>query len=293
MLRKRNLFLMGGALIVAALSFYTDPDSHGYSTIFGFLAIAQGLWAVVAAHLARKWLLDYNEADQRQLFKIAKGTPQGAGLALIAMAIVFAALLMAFAPRAHAGGFDQYGSTLTREIDRTWSDHPDRPALAALVEQESGWKVGARLKSNREEGAGLGQITRAWAPDGTLRFDNLATMQQRIPELSWSTIYQRPDLQLRALVIMAKDAATPFRHAPDWLLFGDAAYNGGIGGVQRERRACGMTAGCDPGRWFGNVDGHCLKSHKNLYGNLSPCMINREHVRQVFRVRRLHYVGRI
>ena len=305
-LRYRFLFLLVGTLVAAGFSFYSDPDS-GLSTLLGGLAIAQGVWAVAASHWARKALTDYPEADQRRLFAKAAEDPVGAGLALIALAIVFVGLLLVFAPRAHAdtlpAGFATYGPILKAEQAKYWGDHPDPAILAALVEQESCaslksprcWNPAARLKSAREEGAGMGQITRAYRADGSLRFDALAGLRGQygadLAGLSWDTIYQRPDLQLRALVLMSRDSARTFRGAPAWLAFGDAGYNGGVAGVQKERRACKLSAGCDPGQWFGHVEAHCLKSRQPIYGNRSACDINREHVRNVLLVRRAKYVG--
>lgn len=303
-MRHRLLFLIGGALAAAAISYMTDPDS-GLSTALGGLAILQGVWALGAAHWGRKALTDYPEADQRRLFAKASESPTGAGLALIALAIVFVGLLMVFAPRAHAAtlpaGWGIYGPTLKAEQRAYWPDHPDPVILASLVEQESCvslksprcWNPGARLKSAREEGAGMGQLTRAWRADGSLRFDALASLTQQYSDelsgLSWGTVYTRPDLQLRAVVLLARDSARPFRAAPDWLAFGDAAYNGGPAGVQRERRACKMSARCNPGLWFGNVERLCLKSRQPLYAGRSACDINREHVRNVLIVRRAKY----
>ena len=141
----------------------------------------------------------------------------------------------------------------------------------------------------------MGQITRAYRADGSLRFDALAGLRDQygadLSGLSWDTVYSRPDLQLRALVLMSRDAARPFRGSTAWLHFGDAGYNGGVAGVQKERRACKLSAGCDPARWFGHVEAHCLKSRQPLYGGRSACDINREHVRNVFLVRRAKYVG--
>lgn len=307
LLRHRHLFLIGGAILAAVASFLTDPDAHGLSTLLGGLAIIQGIWAVAAAHWGRKALTDYPEADQRRLFAKASETPTGAGLALIALAIVFVGLLLVFAPRAHAGtlpaGFATYGPVLKAEQRQFWSDHPDPAVLAALVEQESCvslkspkcWNPGARLKTDREEGAGMGQITRAYRADGSVRFDALADLRSQygaeLSGLSWDTVYKRPDLQLRAVVLMSRDAARPFRGSTGWLHFGDAGYNGGVDGVQKERRACKLSAGCDPARWFGHVEAHCLKSRQPLYGNRSACDINREHVRNVLLVRRAKYVG--
>ena len=303
--RHRSLFLFGGAILAALASFWTDPDANGLSTLLGGLALIQGVWAVAASHWARKALTDYPEADQRRLFAKAAEDPVGAGLALIALAIVFVGLLLVFSPRAHAdtlpAGFATYGPILKAEQRAYWPGHPDPAALAALVEQESCasraacWNPGARLKTSREEGAGMGQLTRAYRADGSVRFDALADLRDQygaeLSGLSWDTVYKRPDLQLRAVVLMSRDAARPFRGSTGWLHFGDAGYNGGVAGVQRERRACKLSAGCDPAQWFAHVEAHCLKSRQPLYGNRSACDINREHVRNVFLVRRAKYVG--
>lgn len=303
-LRHRSIFLFGGVLLGALVSYFTDPDS-GLSTLLGGIALLQGVWAVAAAHWGRKALTDYPEADQRRLFAKAAESPTGAGLALIALAILFVGLLLVFSPRAHAdtlpAGFATYGPILKAEQRAHWPDHPDPAALAALVEQESCasraacWNPGARLKTSREEGAGMGQLTRAYRADGSVRFDALADLRNQygaeLSGLSWDTVYKRPDLQLRALVLMSRDSARTFRGAPAWLAFGDAGYNGGVAGVQKERRACKLSAGCDPSQWFGHVAAHCLKSRQPLYGGRSACDINREHVHNVFLVRRAKYVG--
>ncbi len=304
--RHRAWFLAGGSILALVLSVLSDPDS-GLATALGALSLIQGIAAVAAAHWARKALMDYPEADMRRLFSSARESSTGAGLALIAIAIIFVGLLLVFAPRAHATelplGFHKYGPALRAEQLRHWPGHSDPVLLAALVEQESCvsikssrcWNPGARLKSVHEEGAGMGQITRAYRKDGTVRFDSLAGMRKQygaeMGEWSWDNVYTRPDLQLRAIVLMSRDAARAFRPAPDALHFGDAGYNGGVGGVQKERRACQITYGCDAGRWFGHVERHCLKSRQPLYGTRSACDINREHVRNVFQVRRARYVN--
>lgn len=304
MCRHRALFLFGGAIVAAYLSYVSDPDS-GLATTLGGLAILQGVWAVGASHWARKALMDYPEADMRTLFAEAGRSATGAGLALIAIAIMFVGLLVVFAPRAHAAelppGALKYGPVLKAEQVKYWPSHPDPAVLASLVEQESCvslksarcWSPLARLKTDREEGAGVGQVTRAWRADGSLRFDTLADMRKKyepLAEWSWDNVYTRPDLQLRGVVLLSKESNAPFRAAPAMLAFGDAAYNGGAGGVQKERRACALTPGCDAGQWFGHVERHCLKSRQPLYGTRSACDINREHVRLTLLVRRDKYV---
>lgn len=302
--RHRSLALFGGSGLALWASLYSDPDG-GLATLLGALALAQGLWAVAASHLARKWLMDYPEADMRRLFARASESPTGSGLALIAIAITSFGLMMIFAPRAKADtlpiGFIKYGAVLKAEQVRYWPDHPRPALLAALVEQESCvsikskgcWNPAVKLKTAREEGAGMGMVTRAYRADGSLRFDALAGLRNQysgdLAELSWNNVYTRPDLQLRAMVLMSRDNASQFRTSPSMLEFGDAAYNGGASGTQKERRACKLTPGCDAGLWFGNVESHCLKSRQPLYGGRNACDINREHVRNVFLVRPCKY----
>lgn len=297
--RHRAFFLFGLSAVAAMLSYKTDPDS-GLATLLGGLAILQGVWAVGAAHWARKALMDYPEADMRKLFAKAAQGAVGAGLALIAIAIMFVGLLVVFAPRAHASeipaGALKYGPMLKVEQERHWPDHPDPALLYALVEQESCitlkhskcWNPKAQLKTDREEGAGMGQITRAYRADGSLRFDTLADLRSRyapLADVSWQTIYSRPDHQLRAMVLLNKESARPFRGTSGQYGFADAAYNGGVAGVQRERRACELSPGCNAREWFDNVEKHCLKSRQPIYGTRSACDINREHVRAVLLIR--------
>lgn len=314
-LRFRNLFLIGGSALVLAALFATDPDqSRGYvATKILLLALVTPLLAVAFAHLARKALHDYPEADARKLFAKAGEQPTGAGLALVALAIVIYGLLALFGSVARAQDVrtfippqaEQHRATLRHELASAWPDHPMPRSVPALVEHESCislkhsrcWNATSRLKSAREEGAGLGQITRAYNPDGSLRFDALAEMRSRHPELrelSWANVYQRPDLQLRTLVLMSRDnyrALGAITDPGQRLAFADAAYNGGLGGVQKDRRACQITAGCDPQRWFGHVEGTCTKSRSALYGQRSACDINRHHVRDVLLTRAPKYEG--
>lgn len=175
----------------------------------------------------------------------------------------------------------------------------------ALIEHESCislthskcWNSLSRLKTAREEGAGISQLTRAYNPDGSIRFDIIADLKakhtQALKDLSWSNVYQRPDLQIRAMVLLTKssyDRLTIPGIAPmDHIAFTDAAYNGGLGGVMKERRACGLSVNCDPRKWFSNVEKYCMKSKKPLYSGRSACDINRHHVYDVLNTRMPKY----
>lgn len=74
------------------------------------------------------------------------------------------------------------------------------------------------------------------------------------------------------------------------LAFADAAYNGGIGGLDTERRACKLSSSCDHTKWFDNVELFCMKSKTALYGNRSACDINRHHVKDVIIIRAPKYL---
>lgn len=300
MLRFRHVFMgLGSAAVLGAL-LATDPDK-GLMTGMLVMALATPVLAVAFAHLARKGLFDY--LDMQQLAEDAKTQP-GRGLVFLGVCIVIAALLGLFGRSAQAAvpaQAHQFLPVLSAELDRAWPGAPDRAYMGGLIDHESAcpaprscWKPTARLKSSREEGAGLGQLTRAWRKDGSLRFDKLAEMRQAHPalrELSWTTIYQRPDLQIRTMVVMVKADYQRFMSTAAALHFADAAYNGGWGGVQQERRACGLKAGCDPQRWFGHVERVCLKSRAPIYGNRSACDINRHHVHDVIHNRAPKYRG--
>jgi hypothetical protein len=191
----------------------------------------------------------------------------------------------------------QYLPMVSTEQSKLWPslDHPGY--LGGLIELESCislthskcWDPTSRLKTSREEGAGLGQLTRAYTRSGKIRFDTLSRLRTQyythLKELSWSNVYQRPDLQIRAIILLVKEnyqalqnlAANSFEQ----LAMADSAYNGGLRDVHRSRRLCGIKKDCDPKYWFNHVEHTCTKSTKALYAGRNPCQINRHHVRSV------------
>lgn len=106
---------------------------------------------------------------------------------------------------------------------------------------------------------------------------------------NWYNVYTRPDLQIRAVVLMVRDNYKYYRSsaASEWdaYAFSDAGYNGGTRDLNLERRACKMASDCDHTKWFGNVEKYCVKSKVALYGKRSPCDINRNHVNDVLNIR--------
>ncbi|WP_230678513.1 hypothetical protein, partial [Chromobacterium violaceum] len=96
---------------------------------------------------------------------------------------------------------------LSAAVAQHWPDMPSRSVLAAQVEQESGWRERAVLKTSREYGAGLGQFTKAYRADGGVRFDAIREMAARHPELrgwNWGNAFD-PRYQLTAMVLKNRD----------------------------------------------------------------------------------------
>lgn len=182
---------------------------------------------------------------------------------------------------------------LMPELDIPWY-------FGGLIEQESCislkhskcWNALSQLKTSRELGVGLGMITKAYREDGSVRFDALQEMKDsnkvELKDLSWDTLRDRPDLQIRTMVLQIRGNFNGLYLVTDKherLKMADSAYNGGKGGLNSDRRACGMAKGCDPQIWDGNVERYSMKSRKPIYGTRSPFSINREHVRNIFDLR--------
>lgn len=191
----------------------------------------------------------------------------------------------------------KYKEIIKKELDMYFPELYNYNYLPSLIEHESCislthkrcWEPTSQLKTSREEGAGLGQVTRAYKTDGSVRFDKLSEMaanyKNELKEAKWETIYQRPDIQIRLMVLMLRDIYKKLYTVtnPEYRMqMVDSAYNGGLGGVLKERRACNMSENCDPNIWFNNVEKYCLKSKKVLYGDRSACDISRHHTRDVF-----------
>jgi len=186
------------------------------------------------------------------------------------------------------------------ETDRIMPDLVFPQYIPALIEQESCislthskcWNPASRLKTTREEGAGLSQLTKAYNKDGTIRFDTLTELSRRyndeLKELSWSNVYSRPDLQIRAALLLISynyKSLSIIDSEYERIAMTDSAYNGGLSGLNRERRVCGLAKGCDPKVWFDNVENYCMKSKRVIYGARNACDINREHTTTTLKLR--------
>lgn len=322
-MRFRYIFIFFGSLLFIAAMFLTDPDGGmvdalkvGYyaTTIAALLTLASKLLPVLFAHLSRKALFDY--LDLQTLARKAAETPVGSAIIFLAVCIVIHGILGLFQP-ARAEGITSYTYRpealalkpfLRKEIKSLMPELPWPHYVPALIDHESGcpglkscWSTKARLRATRkdgtgEEGAGLPQLTRVWRSDGSVRFDIVTSLAKQHPallgELNWGNVYERADLQIRAMVVLIRENWRSLRMIPDMferLAMTDACYNGGCGDLRKERQVCALKKGCDASMWFGHVETTCVKSRRPLYGNRSACDINRYHVKDVTTTRLAKY----
>ncbi|EAB4417280.1 lytic murein transglycosylase [Salmonella enterica] len=216
--------------------------------------------------------------------------------------LLVALALPAWAASVPDGARNYLGELVTNQ--RTlWPDAPKPYFIAGQIEQESCispqharcWNPRAELKTKREHGVGLGQFTRAYNPDGSIRFDVIDDLAKKHPELngwSWETRYNA-SWQLKAIVMMDKGIYERIKGAEsdtDRLAFMLSAYNGGEGGLRQDRRLCANTPGCNPNRWKGNVEKTSLKARaaRPGYGK-SFFHINREYVTNILEQRAPKY----
>lgn len=143
------------------------------------------------------------------------------------------------------------------------------------------WNPRVEFRTSREQGAGLGQITRVFG-----RFDALAEMRAahraELAGWTWDNVHDSR-YQIRALVLKNRD-----NHRALAPLFNDplppvlTAYNRGVGGIRSDRRLCQITRGCDPSLWAGNVAVSCASGSAIIPGTrLTACQISRKYAPDV------------
>lgn len=191
----------------------------------------------------------------------------------------------------------QYLPALIDEVKDHWPSVPYRSALAGQVEQETCpslksakcWNPKAELKTSREYGFGLGQLTvtanfNAW--------EEVKRLDKSLANWSWDQRFD-PSRQLRALVLKTRFNYQRFPAATKYeqMAFAFASYNGGVGGLINEIKICKSVAGCNPGYWFGHVELYSNKSRQPWQGyGRSAFEINREYPRLILTARRLKYI---
>lgn len=170
---------------------------------------------------------------------------------------------------------------LDNEISTYWPTLTPRAFPAMVIDQESGWKSKATLRTAREFGCGLGQTTITYNADGSTRFDTLTDTKRLSSALKgwdWKDCYN-VQYQLRAVVLKLKvnerNCLPIMAGNRNVKACGAGAYNGGFGSVTKRIRSCRMTRGCIPDEWFNNLEKQCPQANVKVAGyGESFCEIN-------------------
>lgn len=300
-------FLTSSTLVPLLLGPTMAPLAYGFGLTFIGLAVGD-----TSLRILQPQVDGQRSAVLAQDPSTEPGRALGAGLVYLGRCILASVILMLIVTAARAAEPPAAAvpvlPLLKAEQMAWWPDHPLPSALGGQVEQESCpslkhwmcWNPKAQLKTSREQGVGLGQITRTWRADGTTRFDSLAEMKSQNPRAlqawSWNdqSLYD-PKLQLRALLLMDLRNWKALADVPmtsERLAMTLVAYNGGLGGLNQDRVACAGTKGCDRTKWWGHVEHTSLKQKTTLSGyGLSFFQINREYPRNILFVRRVRYTS--
>lgn len=300
LIKGHRFWVMWAAALAVVLWFLTTDPDGGAQLKTQLQTLLGAIVAAPVVYLLRRALMD--RVRSWEAAKRAMESPIGAGLVFIGLCLLTGLLFLAIAPRALAAslppGAVQNLPILKAEIRAAWPALPLPSVLGAQVEQESRWQEQAALRTSREYGFGLGQLTVAYRADGSERFNAWREVQALDPGLEGWQWENRYDVRLQLRAVVVKNRACYQRLRPlldddyNALAMCDAAYNGGLGGVYAERRLCASVAACDPDRWFGNVELHSNKSRAKWHGyGKSAFEINREHVKNVMVVRRPKYAA--
>lgn len=168
-------------------------------------------------------------------------------------------------------GYLKHASTMQQVMAKHWPDAPLPHIPPAQVEQESSWKDKATLRTSRELGRGLVQLTIAYTQNGSERFNSYkdATGYAALRNWDWRNDPYNVRYQLTYLVL--RDRAT-FKQTR-LMMIDDAeawraalvAYNAGMGRVL-SRRSNAVKMGLDKTRWSGGLEhAYGLSENTALY----------------------------
>ncbi len=194
---------------------------------------------------------------------------------------------------------------LLKIIIENWKNMKMYSLFAGQIEQETCitlthkkcWNPNAELKTSREYGFGLGQITISYDSEGKERFNNFIEIKKidtKLKKWEWKDRFN-PNYQLLALVSYDKYLYNLIKWKcateEDHYAFMLCSYNGGLGGLIKDRQKCTKQAGCDDSKWFNNVEKTSYKATTAVAGyGKSFFEINREYVSNILKKRRFKYI---
>ena len=173
----------------------------------------------------------------------------------------------------------QYMPLLDTLLTEMWPELELKSMIAAQIEQETCisvkskgcWNPRTELKTSREYGFGLGQITIIYNSDGSVKsstFEELKKLGGKLAAWKFEDRFD-PEMQLRSMILTEKLQYHKIQFGTasdaDRLAFMLSAYNGGIGGIMQDRRLCQKPA-CDNTKWFGHVAVNSRKAKQPIMG---------------------------
>ncbi len=135
-----------------------------------------------------------------------------------------------------------------RETDRPFAINA-RQQLAAQISVESAWRPNACS----QYACGLAQFT---APT----WDDISPYTKPSCE---GVDYRDPACSIRSQIVYMRRLLYRYRGSAsrtDQWAMAWAAYNGGPGWIDKERRRCRSVAGCDPTQYFQHVQDECIRA---------------------------------
>lgn len=153
----------------------------------------------------------------------------------------------------------KYLPELADVIERHWNSAPLRHVMAGKIEQESSWREKATLRTSRELGRGLAQMTITWKKDGTERFNVYrdAVKIAALKQWDWENDPYNVRYQLTYSVMTDRGNFSRVRpYAADeeqaWKM-ALVCYNAGVGRWLK-RRSNAKTAGLPVDRWDNGLE---------------------------------------
>ena len=291
-------------VITGAMAISYSPEiaqalGAAYLSLIGVQLGGCGIMLGLAHLFRRVFFPDFDLGKE-----MASAREQGHSWVNVLAVVMFVIALLAVGGPVKASTLPANFSTYRHVVDEArselWPTGMSIATLYAQVHQETCisdkhskcWSPFAELcmgpGCSDERGVGLCMITK------TENMDALTALVAKHPKelAGWSwrdPALHSPRHQARALVLMNRDNASVAVGAAterdrDAMIL--AAYNGGPGRVRTDRRLCAGTKGCDPSRWYGNVEHTSTLAKAPSRYRVSFFQINRSYPK---RIQDLHY----
>ncbi len=294
-------------IIVAGIFLFTSVN-----VMVSLNRLAMFALILLAFHVIRKALFPY--IDLEQFAKKALEAPVSASVifaAIIAfmIALCFITVSHAAPGQAHAATDAQilakagpYIPTYKQVVRQHWPDAPHQEYFPGKVEQETCvnlakcWNPRVELKTSREYGCGLSEVTRAYRKDGSIRFDKLEEARHRYAALAgwnWDNRFE-PRYHFVFIALEAKRLYASMRpYFTDDINRWAAAmvsYNSGPGTVTDRRAVCSRVKGCDRTLWFGGLDTVMIPGEEKLLYGKPLYQRRNEYPHNIIHIRSAKYI---